>query len=107
MTRSVTLLALACLSLPPTLAGCGDATAQDQALSGMQKAAAGDFIGALTDINVAIDAQPADPNLYLVRGGIHESLGDIASTVADYEKVVALNRRAFAAGVDAAAVSVP
>ena len=35
--------------------------------------------------------QSADPNLYIVRAGIHESLGDLSNTVADYETAVELN----------------
>lgn len=73
------------------LAGCGKPTVQDHMMKSMQLSVEADHVGALAEMSIAIEMQPGDANIYMLRAGIHESLGDLASAVADYEMTLQLN----------------
>ena len=72
------------------LAGCGEDSPQDLLMEGMQKAASGDYDGALVILDRSVAMEPNNVSLLIVRAGLHDSLGDPAAAVADYEKVLAL-----------------
>lgn len=91
MTHRTSFFLLTWLSVTLLFTACGGPTADDFMLQSMQKSVSGDQAGALADITRAINLRPEDTGLYIVRAGIHEATGDLASTIQDYEAVLRLS----------------
>ena len=72
------------------LAGCGEESPQQLLMKGMQKAAGGDYTGALVILDRSVALEPDNASLLIVRAGLHDSLGNPAAAVADYEKALVL-----------------
>lgn len=57
---------------------------------GQSKLVAGDFQGAIADLNKAIQQDPDESRAYFLRGRARSSLGDFPGAIEDYDKAIGL-----------------
>lgn len=58
---------------------------------GLKKFANGDFLGAIYDINKAIDLKPKDDRFYTFKGNCYYSLFDFQNALSDFNRSIGLN----------------
>ncbi|MFO8021961.1 MAG: tetratricopeptide repeat protein, partial [Perlabentimonas sp.] len=66
-------------------------TAEDYYVRGETKFKSEDLMGALNDLNKAIELDPDFPEAYNIRGNLKCALGDFKGALKDFDKAIALN----------------
>ncbi|MCH7519471.1 MAG: tetratricopeptide repeat protein [Candidatus Dadabacteria bacterium] len=89
---TITLLSILILICYTTLPINAQNSAEEYFISGVGKLASGDYKGALSDYNMAIELDPNGfPWVYENRAGIRSNLGDNAGAMEDFNKAIELD----------------
>lgn len=62
---------------------------------GMSRYFSGDFINALKDLDIAIEREPNDPGLFLIRGSIWNAMMDHQRAIVDFTRNIELDPQSF------------
>ncbi len=72
------------------LGRCGEDSPKQAMIQSMRKAVQGDNESAIAMLDQTLSFAPNDTTLLFVRAALHDSLGNPAAAIADYEKAIAL-----------------
>ena len=73
------------------LGGCAEDSPERLMMKSMPKAVEGNDAAALALLDHSLALAPNDTSLLFVRGGLHDSLGNPAAAIADYERAIELS----------------